>query len=252
MIGTFLIPFTDFSDGATAGVLGGCAVLGLVLLFWGRRLGPFLMMAGAGVAGYFLGDLAAAPLGVNPLAARISAAITAALLAYVLNRLIWATLAAGICGLVAMYIILLRMGTDLRRVATEGLPANSITNYADTFINGFMRPLIETLWQQNAPLVVLVGGLAVAIPLVLMLLRPRFLAIVTSSLLGAGLLVSSVLILVTWGMPSSQPVLQQYWYVVGGVKGALFVSGMIVQYRNAGKKPPPEEKPKEPAKAPAK
>lgn len=237
MIATFLIPLTDVSDTAIGCSLAACAVLGLVLLLWGRRVGRFLLMLAGGVGGVFLGMYAAPKLGVNVLAGQVSACIAAALLCFVLARLIWAALAIAMTAFAAGYILFLHFLFDPRQLVSDVAPGRTLAEYANEVVL-YLGPNIEKLWQQNMAVVLLAGGLVVTIPIVLMLLRPRLLTILTTALVGTAALIGSLVTLTAWGAPASQPVMQENWHVLGGLAVVVFVTGVAVQYRQARKKKP--------------
>ncbi len=240
MIATFLIPLTDVSDTAVGGILAMGALGGLVLLLWGRRVGRVLLMLAGAVAGVFLGSYVAPMLGVNTLAVQAAGAVSIALLCFVLARLIWAAVAAAICLFAAGYILILHFLFDPRQLVTELLPGRTVAQYTNEVVL-YVRPAIEKLWGQNAAVLLLAGGLAITIPIVLMLVRPRLLTILTTSLLGTAALVGSLATLTAWGVPSWRAPMQEYWYVVGGVAAAVCLTGMVVQYLHACRKKPADD-----------
>ena len=213
--------------------LGG----GLALLLWGRILHrAALALVGAAV-GLALGGGLAAAISVEPLLGRMVGAVVLGLLGLVAARIVWALLAGGLTGAGAAWVMAWLVAGDSPAVGDKVPVAQTATDqaFAEWFKTNWETAFVclGTVWEKHTAMVVLVLAPAVAVPLIICLIRPRLGRICMTSLLGAGAIVFALL----FGASRIQPSLWQAALVHGlwlaGACAVLTIAGLVFQYRGA-------------------
>jgi len=213
------------------GAAGGCLLVGLAILLWGRTYARALMCI-AGIAG---GLALAAPvsrwLEVHPTVVRVIGMVTLGLVGLVLARLIWALLAGALFGFAAECILLGRMSPD-QRPTFEAWSGGSLAGWAGG-LGEFSLDTFVALWNDSEVMVLVVVGCAFVVPLILALLRDRLARIFMTSLLGAAAAVLGPILAAAQLSESLWGGIWTHWYVPAAVAAALMVFGFIHQYRGA-------------------
>ena len=228
-----LPPDLGLSGPVLPAIAAASIVVGAVLLLWGRRVDRCLLaMIGAGAAVVLAGPLARWA-GIPLLALQISAAVTLAILCFILTRLAWVLLAAGTSAMVAAWLI---CGHVLTRFP-EGGPTFA-TGAADgqgyyLALGHFALACIEFAWGRAPVLLAVAGGLAVGAPLLICLARPRLARIFMTSLIGACGVVAGAGAVVALSHPTWAPAVRRSWLALSIIAGVLTVLGLLYQYRGA-------------------
>ena len=216
---------------AALGIALGAAAAGASLLLWGRVAGRFLFLAVGGGVGWWAGGLLAARMGANPLAARLTTAVVAALLGLLLTPLLWALLAGAITGGTALYFTVLHFWPTLgARAPTAQFAEKDLGAFLGSAAD-FAWKALAAAWEANALAMGLIAGLIGGVPFLIGAIRPRLSTVVMSSLTGGAAILAGLGCAVGLLFPSVAPVLWAHWYVLGGAAAALAVAGVGVQYR---------------------
>ena len=200
---------------------------------WGRRVDRCLLAAlGAGAAVVLAGPLAKWA-GIPLLAVRISAAVTLAILCFILTRLVWILLATGTSALAAVWLICWHVLTR----SPEGsptFPANAAgwQGYYRA-LEYFARAYLEFAWDRAPVLLVIAGAFAVGAPLLIGLAKPRLARIFMTSLVGACSVVAGAGAVVALSHPVWAPAVRRLWLALSIAVGVLTVLGFLYQYRGA-------------------
>ena len=242
-----------------AGIALGAAAVGVALLLWGRYAGRPVFALASAAAGWWAGELVAAQLGVNVVAAQISLAVAGAFLGMVLTPLLWALSAGALVGGAAFYLGILQNQADLLAKA----PAAVVSATGDFDLLGFCGAWAGHLWKCTASAAAaepgklgFIIGLAGGVPILIGVIRLRLATIVMSALYGSAAIVSGLCVAVGLLLPSTAPVLREHWFVPVVAGCALAPVGVMVQYRRTMKAEndqknregePPEPKKKETA-----
>ena len=233
-------------------MLGGCLLLGVVLLLWGRILGrAYLGLCGAAV-GVGVGGWLRAGVSRHPAAICVAGAAAIGILCMILARLVWGLLAGMLFGAATFAFLAAHYSPKVpEKMLPAFAPAAEIVQAYQEAGQAFLVKWMEILWNQSS--VVLAGGLflSVGIPLLICLIRPRLGTIFMTSLIGAAKIVFAAILVVALLLRSWLPNVQRVWYVPGAVAGVLLVFGMVFQYvrafaaEKAGKdreaEPPPKK-----------
>jgi hypothetical protein len=239
----------------TAYVLGGALVIaGAALLTWGRHIGRFLIMIGAGLAGYFMAGLPNVHF-LSPVALQMLMILVMLAMGFVFERLFWAAIAAGFLATIAAVA-----KAHLTLGPVDPGRSKQIDQFA-TFLwlgpeHGHasemgkdswpgLQNIFPTSWEAAnayplAPAIVL--GLLI---LLVAIFRPKWIRIMMVSLIGAVVVTAGLALVVCRMLPEYWP---QMWariaWVLAGA-GGLAVLGMIAQFvglaRSRTKKPEAEE-----------
>ncbi len=244
----------DLPPWAFAGTAVGGLVVGALLLLWGRKLSRILMAAwGAGVgwgAGYLLLPYIPAP----PLAIHAASAVVLALIFAALASLLWALLAGLLLAVVSGAFLAGFVVWQWLQRMQEALQAQTPTDdpAAANRTAERLAELSREVWQANGPLLVGVAAGVFLLPLILLIVRPRWATIFSTSLLGAVKVTGAALLGVAllnagWGEAATR-----IWWAPAVLAGVLLGFGLVVQGRaarrakapaNAPAAPPPPQKP---------
>jgi hypothetical protein len=213
---------------AAAGVMVGAA-----LLLWGRWAGRAVFLAAGTGVGWWAGALLAARMQVNPLAAQITTAVAAGLLALVLTPLLWALMAGAIAGGVALFFTVLHFQPDLLAKAPAfAQGAGDVGTYCAAMADHLVKGVLAA-WENHAPALATATGLAGVLPFVIGTIRLRLATIIMSSLFGGAVVAAGLACIAGFSAPSVAPALWSNWFVVGGATVAFAFAGVLVQYRRA-------------------
>lgn len=236
------VPIPPWPVLAYLGIACGLIVAGLALMLWGRILGRlFWMLAGVG-AGLALGAPLASWLEANLLAARLGAAVTLGLLGVVLGPLLWAMLAAGVLGGVALYFTVARYLPHLSgRVPEFELSGEGLAAYVASLAR-YSLACVQAVWNVEPLAIVVAGSLAFGLPLVIGVVRMRLATIFMTSVSAAAGVVGGIAWAGALLFASLGRVFADYWYVLGGTAAGGAVLGIVLQYRKALKADKAEKK----------
>ena len=233
-------PLPPELDEVTAYVLGGAlAVGGAALLAWGRHLGRFLIMIGAGVGGYFLAGLPNIHY-LSPIALQILFIFVMLAFGFVFERIFWGAIAAASLGAVAVVA---------RAHLTIGPqdPGNSkhLGDFAAFLWMGPQHGNVHELGKESWPglqnafpasweaasAYPLAPAMVVALLIMLVaIFRPKWIRIVMTSTVGAAVVTAGLALVVCRLLPAYWPELwaRIAWVLAGA--GALALLGMVAQF----------------------
>jgi len=228
------IPFAGSAAyiAAAVGIL-----LGAALVVWGRMLGRvviMLMMAAVGVA--FGGPLAAAisnmsGASIPPGIVQIALAIVGFLLGFLAERIVWGALAAA---LIALPILVTMLAAP--DATTHGKPGMAAPS-GDTCLQYLqsawsnLQTAVDAHWQTDSVKVILVGAIPLAICMLIAIVRPRFIRIVMTSLLGAAALVIGLALALSQMLDWMWEWNWRQIFVPLGVIMVIAIVGMVLQIR---------------------
>ena len=211
-----------------------CAGGGIVTILWGRIFARTLVGVLAAAVGFAASAGMAERFNVDPLLVRLAMAAACGVIAAVAARLVWALLAALLCGALAAWALL---ASCLERVPAESAPvfkeyvidlgewAVAVARYAG---DGLVA-----LGHWN--LLVVLGVLCPAVigPLALLIIRDRLARVVMTSLLGSAALVAGPVIAAAQLQPQWWAHFWMYGYVLAIVLGVLVLFSLAHQLRAA-------------------
>ncbi len=233
-------PLPPEMDNVTAYALGGMLVVaGAALLAWGRHLGRFLIMIGAGLGGYFLAGLPNIHY-LPQIALQILLILVMLAFGFVFERIFWGGIAAAFLGAIAVAV---------RTRLTIGPQDPGRSKHIGEFLvylwtgpeHGSARELGKESWSglQNAfptswdalSAYPLASALVVALLILLVaVFRPKWIRIVMTSILGAAVVTAGLALVVCRLLPAYWPELwaRIAWVLAGA--GVLAVLGMVAQF----------------------
>lgn len=231
-------PLPNLAQSDAFMVAAAAIIVGAALLVWGRILGRPLIALLAGSAGFLYGGQVADLLSIPPVVGQFALAIGGLIVVYLADRVVWGALAIAVAAIPAAIVMLgLYPPADAKALPATAPAADSLTNYA-TGLALTLKADILDLWQTQRP-TILIAFTAIALFFMLIaLIRPRLIRIVMTSLIGAVAIVAGLLTAVTAILPSMWNQAWQLCYVPAGLCAALFILGIVVQYRAAIKAQP--------------
>jgi hypothetical protein len=216
---------------ASVGILLGAALAGAAMLLWGRYAGRVMFMLGGGAAGWWVGGVLAARLGVNLLAAQATTAVAAALLALLLTPLLWAMAAGGLAGSIALYFLVIHYWPTLGKNAPRLSLANlDFRQYCESLAT-YLEKCVAATWEGNATAVGVLAGAAAGCAIIICLIRLRMAGVIMSSLVGGAALVAGLAAATGTLFGDAAPVLWAHWFILAGGGVAMAIVGVGVQYR---------------------
>jgi len=206
-------------DGALLAVLAGLALLGLVMLLWGRLLHRALLVLVAGGIGLVLGGIYGPRIELSPFLARLGGAVTCGLLGLVLARAIWAALAGLlVAGAVGGLMLVFHLGQSL---------ATTQPAVAAAYGQAVVQQVPAAMQEHGLVLGATTIGSGL-IALIAAFLLPRVAVIAMTSLLGASLLSTAIDLGVgAWAPPAQQAAYAEG--IAGCVALGLLAFGLVFQ-----------------------
>lgn len=232
---------------------GGGAVVGIVLLLWGRNVGRIMLtLVGMGV-GYLTGATIAGALGADPVLGQVMAAVTFGVICLLTARLIWALLTTMLFETLAIFLLMRHFMND---VAAKAAPTFGDAGSFPTWLaalGNYLWASFQILRETNMGTVLLVAVPVGLLPLMVTLLRPRLSVIFATALLGGAMLTTSLWLLAVRLRPGLWP--EDWWrfLIPAGVVVVMAIIGWVYQghgeveamrrRQQAKDKPPPDVKP---------
>ena len=208
----------------------GALIGGAVLLLWGGRIHRFALALGGLVGGFFLGEFVAPHCGVAVLPGQIIGALVLGVFGFLAARLVWAWLAAAL-GLTVTTLSLIGRYAPAERPAAE-----ATVEAAQAWLQwlkatwGAARSALSTGWEQEIMVLLPVLIFAVAIPMLVFLIRPVLGRILMTSLVGAAAVVFAAVL-------GAAQVNRGYWdravaapLLLAAAVAVLMVGGLAFQY----------------------
>jgi len=224
-------PSPQWSGPVTCGVAGGCLLLGLAMLLWGRTYARAVVCIAGIAGGLALAGPVAQRFDLHPTLVRVVGMVTLGLVGLVLARLTWALLAGALFGLAAECILLGRMSAD-QRPAFEAWWDGSLAGWAGGLLK-FSMDAFVALWNDSQVVVLVAVGCAFVLPVIVALLRDRLARVFMTSLLGAAAAVLGPIFAAAGLGEALWSGIWRRWYVPAAVAAALMMFGLIHQYRGA-------------------
>ena len=212
-------------------VLVAAALIGgTVLLLWGGKIHRVALAVAGLTGGAFLGRFVALRYGQAVLPGQIIGALVLGLFGFIAARIVWAWLAAAL-GFAATTLTL------IGRYAPDERPAAEATvEAAQAWIQWIKatweaaRSALSTGWQQETIVLLPVLIFAVAVPMLLFLIRPVLGRILMTSLVGAAAMVLAAMLAAAqiepryWDRAMSAPL------ILAAVVAVLMVGDLTFQY----------------------
>jgi len=256
-----LLPM-PFVDGLAYGVAAGGIVLGAALVAWGRLLGRPAMTLAVAAIGYVCGGLVTATVAstwdVNlpMLIAPIVLALVGLAVGFLLERACWGLLAGGIVSAIVLSVLLFIPPATTNQPApppqAEFAPAAELGtgDYLNEAWLHFSKTF-ESHWNNESVTLALAGGIPLVLCLVLGIVRPRFVRILMSCLVGAAAVVIGVVLALSQSHLCGDELWKwcwQQWYVPVAVMIVAALAGVIIQERTCLKLDAQERKREEAAR----
>jgi hypothetical protein len=212
--------------------LAGVAA-GIALLLWGRWAGRGVFVLAGAAVGWFLGGLLAGPLGVDPTAVRVVAAVVSASLALLLTPLLWALTAGAVTASVVLFVLILQQQPDfVARAPAIPAAGQDAWDYLAAIAKHLGKGL-SAAWDHEGSRLAIIAGVIGGVPFLIGAIRLRLATIFMSSVCGGMAVAAGLAGLAGTAAPSIIPALWKSWFVFGGAGAAMGVVGIGVQYRRA-------------------
>jgi len=237
MIADALLNFTlpllpDPLTGLHALLAAGCAALGAALVLRGLRLSRWMMMiAGAAVGLILAGTLSTRMPDISPVAVCIVLGGTLAIIAFITARLWMGFLVGTLVGSGTVGWMLCANDPDLRPPDMPPLDLPNTTNlavWASEFYGHAWQYLVALAENHMWPPLIAVG-LAVIIPLGLALMARKILTIVTTSVVGAAMVLAGAVVLAAFANTVADP--RAAIFSCGGLIVACCIAGAGVIFQ---------------------
>lgn len=218
----------------------GLAVLGLLLLLWGRRLGRILMaLTGAG-GGFLAGGPLAVLVGLPPLVGQIACASLLVVLGLVLAPRLWGLVFGGLFALAAGVVVALVSPQPPAPLASflQGQAANTqqadLVDYLNR-LGGHVKDALWVIWKAHARVLLPAIALVGILPAVLGVIKHRFATIFATCLIGVLLVAAGAYVIAAANVGDMQPyVLPMYNAIALGAGAVVLLAlGMTGQYVGA-------------------
>lgn len=246
-------PLPQWSDLVAYGLAGACVLVALLLLLWGRNLGRALLVVLAAALGFVLSGPIAERFDLQLALVRPIAILVPALGALLLARLIWASMAGAMAGVVAECIVFAQLFNDI--------PADKHPNFAPAALTliAWGHELALFFWRVFLLLATERTGLflaavtpPIAVIVVILLARDRLARIVMTALLGGAGLVCGPILAVCQFRPSLWDTIWTHWYIPAAIALVFMIASVVRQYQRALRKEKARAKREADAKAKAK
>jgi len=212
-------------------------LLGAALVVWGRMLGRPVVMLMLAAVGFAVGGPVAAAIsstsGANipPGIVQIVLAFVGFLLGFIAERIVWGALAAALVGL--PILIKMLAAPDATAHGKPGIAAPSGDNCLQYLQSAWsnLQTAVEAHWQTDSVKIILVGAIPLAILMLLAIVRPRFIRIIMTSLLGAAALVVGLVLALSQMLDWMWEWNWRQIFVPLGVILVIAIVGMVLQIR---------------------
>jgi hypothetical protein len=207
-----------------------CLVGGLILLLAGRRWGRVVLALALAGAGALLGPTIGRAAGwVQTGLVAFGAAVVCGLLGFVLARILWAAMLAGVAMILTVFLIALVAAPQIEQ--PPQLPETQPSDFAGWVeaVHEYTGQWAEAFWKKNTAIISILGLAAVVVPIALCVFLPEPLAILTSSVLGAIGTVTGVFLALWAYRPGLAGVWIEKYPVPLGLIGGLTLAGLGVQ-----------------------
>jgi hypothetical protein len=209
-------------------------VLGPLLILWGRVLSrPVLALAGVGI-GLVLAPSLARQFGIDPTLAAVLVAVIFAAVGAVAARLIWALTGGALVATVALWTLLAYCLAALPPKEQPLFP-KGLDTLEPWLIACWHFGLagLRALWTVHSERILWTLCLGGGLPLVVLLLLPRFGKIFMTALLGSLLLTGGFLLAATSLRRAIWPSAWSDYLLYGGIILAMMMFSLVFQYIGA-------------------
>jgi len=235
------MPFPD-AAGLSYGVAAGAIVLGAALVVLGRLFGRPAMTLAMGAIGYVCGGLVTAAVAsawdvtLPAILAPLVLGLLGAGLGFLLERVWWGLLAGGVVAAGVLTFLLYVPPAP----ANHPTPPPPLAPFAPTddgtggYLAEICRHFVKTFesnWSNEGVTLAIAGGIPLVLCLVLGIVRPRFVRILMSSLVGAFAVVFGVILALSRMLGWLWEWNWQQWFVPVAVAGIAAVVGIVMQER---------------------
>ena len=211
------------------GAAGGAALLAVAMLVWGRLVHRgFLILIAAGI-GFVLAGWICPLIEVDVLVGGIVAALSLGLLAIVLARVVWAMLAATLLAAVAAGAVVAYYWPEVSTQPATIIDQMDFTAYTASLAEAG-GDWFRSTWATRAAVLLASIGVGGLTTLAVGLLLPRATAVCMSSVVGACLLASAVLLAVGQGRPAIWDAAWRNLDLLGAGVAGIALAGMVIQW----------------------
>jgi hypothetical protein len=211
---------------------GGCIVVGALLTLLGYVLGRAFVTLAMAAGGWLIGAFLVAPtFGMNASLVGFVLLAAGAMLGVVLNRIIWALLAAGVAGCAALLAAIGWVGAWGQWPAWQA-EAPGLWCWLAALVQWVVASAAAAWSADMVRLSAPAAGAALA-PLVVGLIWPRPIQILMTALLGSALMVAGVVLAVLPLRPTIWATAVENWHVPAIIAGVAMLLGLLWQFRAA-------------------
>ncbi len=233
-------PLPQLSVVGTIAAAASGLLLSIMLVLWGRTVGKIIITLICVAVGAVVGSGIAEHLGVNVWAGRTVGALACGVAGYLLCVLVWAVV-VSLAGLAfAGSAIITHAWSRTAGAIPDFLPMipketeyfKSLQFYCEQAFE-YIKGVAAPAWEHYTFVVLAIIGGFWLVPLLMGLLRPRFISIFASSLLGAAGLVGISTGIIWWAWKDCPLETTSAAWLALGCSTVVLTWGVIWQYRSA-------------------